>query len=69
MRELHIHTSALVLEAAEAVVIVIERHAEPVAELRPISDTLLMPEGAKCQSFYWMQEFWSRMPQVGKRTK
>ena len=36
VRELHIHTSELVREAAEGRVIVIERRGEPVAELRPI---------------------------------
>ena len=35
VRELHIHTSELVREAAEGGVIVIERRGEPVAELRP----------------------------------
>ena len=37
VRELHIHTSALVQEAAEGGVIVIERRGQPVAELRPLS--------------------------------
>jgi len=37
VRELHIHTSQLVREAAEGAVIVIERRGEPVAELRPVS--------------------------------
>ena len=37
IRDLHIRTSELVREAAEGAVIVIQRHGEPVAELRPSS--------------------------------
>ncbi len=37
VRDLHIRTSELVREAADGVVIVIERRGEPVAELRPLS--------------------------------
>lgn len=37
VRELHIHTSALVRQAAEGDVIVIESRGVPVAELRPLS--------------------------------
>ena len=36
VRELHIHTSELVREAAAGAVITIERRGEPVAELRPL---------------------------------
>jgi prevent-host-death family protein len=58
VRELHIHTSALVREAAEGEVIVIERRGEPVAELRPIlkqTSRKRLPD---------MREFWRRMPSV-----
>jgi prevent-host-death family protein len=37
IRDLHIRTSELVRDAADGAVIVIERHGEPVAELRPIT--------------------------------
>ena len=37
VRDLHIRTSELVREAANGVVILIERRGEPVAELHPIS--------------------------------
>ncbi len=47
VRELHIHTSALVREAAEGGIIVIERRGEPVAELRPITAPSLMPDGKR----------------------
>ncbi len=35
VRELHLHTSSSVREAAEGAVILIRRRGEPVAELRP----------------------------------
>jgi len=38
VRELHIHTSELVREAADGGIIVIERRGEPVAELRRLYD-------------------------------
>ena len=69
MRELHIHTSALVREAAEGGVIVIERRGEPVAELRPITARLPMPAGKKARIFNSMRKVWDRMPQVGDSTK
>jgi prevent-host-death family protein len=69
VRELHIHTSALVREAAEGGVIVIERRGEPVAELRPISGTSRMPADAKAGIFLSMKEVWDRMPMVGDGSK
>ena len=69
VRELHIHTSALVREAAEGGVIVIERRGDPVAELRPISGTAGMPAAAKAQIFLSMQEIWDLMPTAGDSTK
>jgi prevent-host-death family protein len=69
VRELHIHTSELVREAAEGGIIVIERRGEPVAELRPISAQSRMPAGKKARIFTSMKEIWARMPQVGDSTK
>jgi prevent-host-death family protein len=69
VRELHIHTSALVREAAEGGVIVIERRGEPVAELRPISAISRMPAAAKAGIFLSMQEVWDRMPMAGDSAK
>jgi prevent-host-death family protein len=64
VRELHIHTSELVREAAEGGVIVIERRGEPVAELRPISVRPQMPAASKARIFTSMRRVWARMPQV-----
>ena len=69
VRELHIHTSELVREAAEGGVIVIERRGEPVAELRPITASSRLPAIKKALIFDSMQEIWDRMPQVGDSTK
>jgi prevent-host-death family protein len=69
VRELHIHTSKLVGEAAEGDVIVIERRGEPVAELRPISPTARMDAGKKARIFASMRRIWARMPQVSDSTK
>lgn len=69
VRELHIHTSRLVREAAEGGTIVIERRGEPVAELRPITDPKRMPAGAKTRIFTSMRKLWARMPQVSDSTK
>ena len=59
IRDLHIRTSELVREAAAAgAVIVIERHGEPVAELRPIShkcSMLRLPD---------MTDLWRRFPSL-----
>lgn len=69
VRELHIHTSALVREAAEGGVIVIERRGEPVAELRPLSVASSMPAAAKDRIFLSMKEVWDRMPLSSDSTK
>jgi len=68
VRELHIHTSELVREAAEGGVILIERRGEPIAELRPISAPPSMPADAKAAIFDSMLEIWARMPQFGDST-
>lgn len=69
VRELHIHTSALVREAAEGGVIVIERRGEPVAELRPLSGKSSMPDAVKDRIFLSMKEVWDRMPLSSDSTK
>ncbi len=69
VRELHIHTSELVREAAEGGVIVIERRGEPVAELRPVTAPSTMPAARKALIFDAMREIWTRMPQVGDSAK
>jgi prevent-host-death family protein len=69
VRELHIHTSELVREAAEGGIIVIERRGEPVAELRPITAPSPMPAARKAQIFDSMQKVWARMPQVPDSTR
>jgi prevent-host-death family protein len=57
IRDLHIHTSELVREAAEGEVIIIEKRGEPVAELRPLSPKPPVP-------FPDLTEFWARMPYI-----
>jgi len=69
VRELHIHTSKLVSEAADGGIIVIERRGEPVAELRPISPRPRMAAGEKARIFTSMRRIWARMPQVSDSTK
>lgn len=69
VRELHIHTSELVREAQEGVVIVIERRGEPVAELRPITAPPRMPADKKARIFESMRRIWARMPQAGDSTR
>jgi prevent-host-death family protein len=69
VRELHIHTSELVREAAQGGVIVIERRGEPVAELRPIAAQPRMPAAKKARIFASMREIWARMPAIGDSTK
>lgn len=69
VRELHIHTSELVREAADGGVIVIERRGEPVAELRPISASRHMPASKKARIFNSMRKIWARMPQAGDSAK
>lgn len=68
VRDLHIHTSLLVREAAEGGVIVIERRGEPVAELRPLSGMSFMPADAKDRIFRSMKDIWARMPQTSDST-
>jgi antitoxin (DNA-binding transcriptional repressor) of toxin-antitoxin stability system len=58
VRELHIHTSALLREAAAGEVIVIESRGRAVAELRPLTRKTTkrkLPD---------MTRFWSTFPQV-----
>lgn len=69
VRELHIHTSELVREAAEGGTIVIERRGEPVAELRPISAPPRIAAEKKTRIFASMRRIWARMPQVSDSTK
>ncbi len=69
VRELHINTSALVREAADGSVIVIERRGEPVAELRPISSSSGISKDAKEVIFASMKELWDRMPLTSDSTK
>jgi prevent-host-death family protein len=68
IRELHIHTSELVREAAEGGVIVIERRGEPVAELRPLTPFPRMPADKKARIFSSMKKVWARMPEVDDST-
>jgi prevent-host-death family protein len=68
VRELHIHTSELVREAAEGGVILIERRGEPIAELRPITAPLSMPSDTKAAIFDSMLDLWARMPQFADST-
>ena len=68
VRELHIHTSQFVREAAEGGVIVIERRGEPVAELRPVTAPSSMPAAKKALIFDSMRDIWARMPQLGDST-
>ena len=69
VRELHIHTSELVREAAEGGVIVIERLGEPVAKLRPITAPSRMSGATKARIFESMREIWARMPRVPDSTR
>jgi antitoxin (DNA-binding transcriptional repressor) of toxin-antitoxin stability system len=58
IRELHIRTSELVREAADGIVIQIERRGQPVAELRPIARK---PAGSRIPD---LRELWRRFPTV-----
>jgi prevent-host-death family protein len=69
VRELHIHTSELVREAADGGTIVIERRGQPVAELRPLTSAPRMPAAKKARIFTSMRKIWARMPEVGDSTK
>ncbi len=57
IRDLHIHTSELVREAADGGVTVIEKRGEPVAELRPLKTPKRVP-------FPDMTEFRARYPKM-----
>ena len=65
IRELHIHTSELVREAAAGATIVIERRGEPVAELRPLGAPRGIPDSKKARIFASMRKIWDRMPHAG----
>jgi antitoxin (DNA-binding transcriptional repressor) of toxin-antitoxin stability system len=69
VRELHIHTSKLVREAAEGSTIVIERRGEPVAELRPLTAPPRMEAAKKAKIFTSMRRIWAKMPQVSDSGK
>ena len=56
-------------EAEQGAVIIIERHGEPVAELRPITAPSRMPAGKKVLIFDSMREIWARMPKVADSSK
>jgi antitoxin (DNA-binding transcriptional repressor) of toxin-antitoxin stability system len=62
VRELHIHTSALIREAEEGGTIVIERRGEPVAELRPIMREEGISPEKKAKIFASMRKYWGHMP-------
>jgi prevent-host-death family protein len=57
VRDLHIHTSELVREAAAGAVIIIERRGEPIAEIRPLA------RKAKAK-FPDMSRLWNDFPQL-----
>ena len=65
IRDLHIHTSRLVREAAGGDVIVIQRRGEPVAELRPLSASPGMDCRTRARIFASMERIWARLPQCG----
>jgi len=69
VRELHIHTSKLIREAAEGGIIVIERRGEPVAELRPVTASPRMDAAKKARIFASMKRVWARMPSATDSTK
>jgi antitoxin (DNA-binding transcriptional repressor) of toxin-antitoxin stability system len=69
VRELHIHTSKLVREAADGGIIVIERRGAPVAELGPLTAPRPMAAGKKARIFTSMRRIWARMPQVSDSAK
>ena len=69
IRELHIHTSKLVSEAAGGGTIVIERRGEPVAELRPLSSLPRIAAAKKARIFASMRKVWARVPEVRDSTR
>jgi len=62
IRDLHIHTSELVREAEDGVVVVIERRGEPVAELRPFTPPVGMSAEARARINEQMEAIWASMP-------
>jgi antitoxin (DNA-binding transcriptional repressor) of toxin-antitoxin stability system len=68
VRELHLHTSKWVREAAEGGIIVIERRGEPVAELRPVTSRSRVDAAKKARIFESMREIWARLPNRGDST-
>jgi prevent-host-death family protein len=64
IRDLHIHTSELVREAAEGCTIVIERRGEPVAELRPLQPSEGLNPEARIRIRKQMEKIWAKMPPV-----
>jgi antitoxin (DNA-binding transcriptional repressor) of toxin-antitoxin stability system len=62
VRELHIHTSAFVQDAADGETIVIERRGIPVAELRPLTGLSKLSEATKKKIFERMEKFWTNRP-------
>lgn len=69
VRELHIHTSRLVREAAEGDIIVIERRGEPVAELRPLTSEKRISAKEKARIIAEMRRFRASMPKGTDSTK
>jgi antitoxin (DNA-binding transcriptional repressor) of toxin-antitoxin stability system len=69
VRELHIHTTKLVREAAGGGTILIARRGEPVAELRPISAAAPMDARKKARIFASMKRIWDRLPESADSTK
>ena len=65
VRELHIHTSALVQEASEGGTIVIERRGQPVAELRPISSPPSLTSAEKKKIFDRLEKLWANQKPTG----
>ena len=55
IRELHLNTGAIVKEASEGEVIVVERHGVPMAELRPVS--LIWPGNSLPMRDTYMRRF------------
>ena len=67
--DLHLRTSELVRAVSEGAVIVIERHGEPVAELRPVKKkntgkTRKDWEKLRAKVFAEMAPIWEKMPKL-----
>lgn len=69
IRDLHIHTSELVREAADGSVIVIERRGEPVAELRPLTDSRKLSPVARKRILAEMEAIAARMPKASDSSR